>query len=409
MRPTPIHRPNARAGWLARLLGALAAGLGAAACATAPVVEDQGPLVYPPPPELPRFVYERTITGSSDVIVETSADRFRRFATGEQIRGKGFSKPFDIVVRNGRIYVSDTVGRRVHMLDLNEKRYAEIGTKGNGRLAKPLGLALDQAGRLYVCDGTAKRVVIFDSEGEFLGAVGGEDFLERPTGVAVSADGSRIFVVDTGGVWSDNHRVRVFDPKGRHLEDIGTRGADEGEFNLPLTADMGPGETLRVLDTGNFRVQAFSPELKVVNAFGKPGRYAGHFSHAKGIATDADGRIYIADTGFGVVQIFLSDGRVLMSLGSRSETPGAGHFILPAGVSVDLDGRVYVVDQFYSKIDVFRPAFLPEDWPAGSDYHLTPGYSFDAISNNEVLNQINSGQDDDFNGSETGVEEKEVR
>lgn len=375
------------------LLGAVAAGLATASCASTPAVEKQEPLVYPPPPALPRFVYERTIMGSGDVVVETSADKFRRFATGEQIRGQGFSKPFDILVRRGRIYVSDTVARHVHMLDLNEKRYAEIGVKGNGRLVKPLGLALDEEGRLYVCDGSAKRVVIFSPEGEFLGAVGGERMLERPTGVAVTPDGSRIFVVDTGGVNSRNHRVRVFDPQGRHIADIGERGSGEGEFNLPLNADMGPDGTLRVLDTGNFRVQAFSPELKIVNVFGKPGRYAGNFSHAKGIATDADGRIYIADTGFGVVQIFNPDGRVLMSLGARSETPAPGNFILPAGVSVDRDGRVYVVDQFYRKIDVFRPAFLPEDWPAGADYHATPGYSFEAIEKAEALNGIGSGEE----------------
>ncbi len=381
-------------GWLIRWLSAGLLAIAAAACATVPVLEEVKIPVYPPAPALPRFVYERTLTGSGDVMVETSGDRFRRFATGEQIRGKAFSKPFDIEVRHGRIYLSDTVSRRVHMLDLNEKSYVEIGVNGNGRLVKPLGLALDDAGRLYVCDGSAKRVVIFNRDGKFLGAVGGEEMLERPTGVAVDPDGSRIFVVDTGGVDSQNHRVRIFDQEGRHLGDIGERGSAEGEFNLPLNAAMGADHNLRVLDTGNFRVQSFSPELKVNNTFGKPGRYAGDFSHARGIAMDADSRIYVADTGFGNVQIFTSDGSVLLSIGERSETPGPGNFILPAGVSVDLDGRIYVVDQFYSKIDVFRPAFLPEDWPAGRDYHLTAGYSFELIDEAEARNVLAPGGED---------------
>lgn len=347
-----------------------------AACTSNPAPNKVEIPVYPPPPTPAKFIYERTITGSADVVVESRSEKFRRFATGEAMRGEGFSKPFDIVVRRGRIYVSDTVARKVHMIDLVEKRYAEIGVKGNGRLTKPLGLDVDDQGRLFVCDGTAKRVVVFSRDGEYITAIGGEDEFERPSGLAVSRDGSRIYVVDTGGVRSQNHRVRVFGFDGAHVTDIGTRGSGPGEFNLPLNADLDSNGVLRVLDTGNFRVEAFSPEMKFLNTFGKPGRYPGQFSHVKGIDSDPDGRIYISDTGFGVVQIFSSDGRVMMSLGNRSEEPGPGVLLLPAGVSVDIDGRVYVVDQFYRKIEVFRPAFLPANWPYGQDYHATPGLGF---------------------------------
>lgn len=362
-----------------RALARAAVGLALAAlaaCASAPENAAFEIPVFPPPPADPRFVYERTLTGSGDVIVETGQDKFRRFATGESRRGKGFSKPFGIAVDRGRIYVSDTVSRHVHMLDLVGHQYAEFGVKGNGRLTKPLGLALDDQGRIYVCDGSARRVAVFSRDGEFLTAVGGDDSLLRPSGVAVSKDGSRIYVVDTGGVSSEDHRVRVFSYEGAHIGDIGRRGAGDGEFNLPLAVHMGSDARLHVLDTGNFRVQSFDEQSKVVNIFGRPGRYAGQFSHAKSLTTDPDGRIYVADTGFGVVQVFTSDGRVLMSIGNRSETPGPANFILPAGVAVDVDGRVYVVDQFYAKVDVFRPAFLPPDWPVGTPYHSAPGMGF---------------------------------
>ena len=359
-----------------------------AACATPPPPPEIEFPVYPPPPAPARFIYERTITGSGDVIEETRSDKLKRFATGETIRGRGFAKPFDIVVRSGRLYVSDTVSRRVHMIDLVEKRYAEIGVKGYGRLTKPLGMDLDDFGRLYVCDGSAKRVVVYGPEGEYLTAFGGEEFLERPTGVAVSGDGGRIYVVDTGGVRSPNHGIYVFDGEGRHIGERVGRGAGPGEFNLPLSAAIGPDGGLRVLDTGNFRIQAFSPDLSVIDSFGKPGRYAGNFSHAKGVDIDAEGRIYVSDTGFGVVQIFTPDGRILMSLGNRSENPAPGALLLPAGVAVDFDGRVYVVDQFYRKIDVFRPAFLPEDWPIGRNYREFDGAGFsDDLAEADVVEE----------------------
>ena len=54
-----------------------------------------------------------------------------------------------------------------------------------------------------------------------------------------------------------------------------------------------------------------------------------------------------------------------MSVGARSENGGPGTFLLPAGISVDVDGRIYVVEQFFRKLEVFRPADLPEDWPVG--------------------------------------------
>ena len=68
-------------------------------------------LVFPPPPEQPRFYFERTIMSSSDVVVEDSEAKWRRILTGETASALGFSKPFDVQACQGRIYVSDTVRR----------------------------------------------------------------------------------------------------------------------------------------------------------------------------------------------------------------------------------------------------------------------------------------------------------
>ncbi|HER20380.1 MAG TPA: 6-bladed beta-propeller [Chromatiales bacterium] len=334
------------------------------ACAAAPV-EEEVSIAYPPEPETPRYYYESTITGSGDVVEDSAGERFKRFATGETARGQGFPKPFGVVAMNGRIYVGDTVARHVAALDFPGKRFFQFGDSGLGRLAKPLGMAADASGRVYVCDGTSKRILVYDPDGQYLKALGGEEMLERPSGVAVNADGSRVYVVDTGGVRSRNHRVRVFGADGNHLFDIGTRGAGPREFNLPLAAAVGPDGRLYVLDSGNFRVQVFTPDGDFLFQFGSAGRTPGHFSHPKSIAVDREGKIFVSDSGFANVQIFDGQGRILMFMGNRSDRGGPGEFILPAGVSVDVDGRVYMVDQFFRKIDVFRPAGLPEDTPKG--------------------------------------------
>lgn len=330
-----------------------------AACAAQK--EAGAPKVYawPPPPEPPRYYYERTIYSSSDVAEESAADRFREFATGERRAGRGLDKPFDILAAGGRLYVTDTVSRRVAVFDFPNKTYFEIGTEGMGRLAKPFGMAADRNGHVYVTDGAAKRVQMYDLDGRYVRSIGDDKTLERPSSVAVNADGSRVYVVDTGGVGSEEHKIRVFDQNGVYLFDIGRRGGGKGEFNLPLNAAIAPDGRLYVVDTGNFRVQVFSPDGAFLSSFGSAGRRPGNFSHPKGIAIDREGKVFVTDTAFGNFQIFDSEGTLLLFIGERSELGGPGQFLLPAGIAVDDDGRIYVVDQFFSKIDVFRPATLP--------------------------------------------------
>ncbi len=323
-------------------------------------------LVYPPPPERPRYYFERTLLGSTDVVEETTSDRLRMFATGESSRGRGFAKPFDVLAVDGRIFIGDTVARRVAVLDFPRKRYFEIGTEGKGRLRKPLGIAADKQGLLYVLDGTAKRIQVYDLDGNHIRTIGHAVEMKRPSGLAVNADGSRLYVVDAGGVENREHMIRVLDSAGELVKTIGQRGKDEGNFNLPLKIAIGPGEKLHVVDAGNFRVQIFSPDGEFLSTFGEPGRFPGMFSHPKGIAVDREGKIFVVDTGFANFQIFDSEGRLLLFIGQRSESGGGpGRYLLPAGISVDGDGRVYVVDQFYRKVDVFRPAELPADAPIG--------------------------------------------
>lgn len=353
-------------------------------------VEADKSLVYPPPPARARFVHEATIISSASVVAETSADRFRQFATNTTRRVEAFGKPFGVVARNGRLYVSDSVRRLVHVLDRANGGYFQIGAEEPGRLAKPLGLAVDDSGKIYVCDMTTRRVLIYDASGVYLTAIGGPDHLMRPSSVAVAPDGSRVYVLDTGGLDNSQHGIVVFDAGGQRVNLIGRRGAGAGQFNLPLSVERAPNGNLYVVDAGNFRVQALSAGGAPLFSFGKPGRYPGQFGHPKDLALDAAGNIYVTDSSFGVFQIFSPTGRILLSVGERNEQGGRGRFLLPAGIDVDVDGRVYVVDQYFRKIEVFRPAELPASTPPGgrvADMHA--GVSEEAVT----LRPISRGTD----------------
>jgi sugar lactone lactonase YvrE len=335
------------------------AGALLAACAAPPVAEfEEGP-VFPPPPDTPRFVFEVSLVNSAQIVRMDRRMRLRLLATGEHLHGRAMPKPFDVAACGGLIYVSDTVARKVFAFDPAGARSFSIGDQHPGLLAKPMGLAVDGNCRLYVADISQSRIVVYDSEGRYLAALGGAGMFERLSYVAVDARGERLYAVDTGGVQSMNHRVRVFSvASGEHLFDIGTRGGEDGQFNLPRGIAVAPNGTVYVVDSANFRVQAFDSDGRFLRKFGSLGRQFGQFARPKGIAVDREGRVYVADTSFGNFQIFDEEARLLLFIGDRGADGGPARYMLPNGIAVDEDGRVYLVDQFFSKVDIFRPAAL---------------------------------------------------
>ncbi len=333
-----------------------------AACAPVPeraAAPRPAQIAFPEPPDEPRFIYERTLYSSGDVVSESREAELRRMVTGEGRRGTGLQKPYAVAVHQGRIFLSDSVDRFVKVFDVPQGKYFEIGTEEAGRLMKPLGLDVDRAGTLYVADTTLKAVMVYDRDGKFLRKIGDKGVFDRISSVTVDPRGDRLYAVDIGGIDSEKHRVRVFDAhSGKHLFDIGKRGKGPGEFNLPRDLAVGRDGQLYVVDGGNFRVQVFDASGRYLQTFGGVGKQLGNFARPKEIATDAEGNVYVVDTAFGNFQIFNPDGDLLLFIGSRSEQDGPAKYMLPSGIYVDEDGRIYMVDQWFRKVDVFRPASL---------------------------------------------------
>ena len=305
------------------------------------------PIHFPPPPDEARFVFERVVQSSTQIEKESSQDELRRLLTG--VSGddtKSMSKPFDVSVCRGLIFVSDTVLRTVMVFDVPGRRFFEIGKKKPGALQKPLGLANDDECNLYVADATSKSIMIYDQAGNFLKSLGGQDWFDRLTHVSVDGEGTRVYAVDTGGVGSENHHVLVFDvASGKHVRNIGKRGTGDGEFNLPRDISIDDRGWIYVVDGGNFRVQVFDNNGEFVRQVGELGRQYGQFARPKGVALDNDRNIYVSDAAHGNFQIFDAEGKLLLFIGNRSEKSERASYMLPAGIDVDEDGRVFMVDQ----------------------------------------------------------------
>lgn len=329
-----------------------------AACATQQKAEEvvhKFPLIWPQPPDQPRFAFEGMLRSAADISVETDQDRLRRELTGEKASDEpAFEKPAAVVARYGHIYVADIDKRQIAVFDVPRRKVFFMGLREPGNLAKPSGLALDDAMNVYVADVTNRKIYVYDSLGLFLRNIGGPEDLDRPTGVAVSRDGERIYVVDRGHNENDQHHVLMYDKEGKKLQVIGSRGKEDGQFNVPLQATVSKDGILYVLDSGNFRVQAFDREGRFLRSFGGVGTQIGKLARPRAIAVDDEGRIYVTDGVFNNFQIFDTEGQMLLAIGQGSEENNPGRYGSLNGIAVDETGRVYVADQVFNKIEVIR-------------------------------------------------------
>jgi sugar lactone lactonase YvrE len=77
----------------------------------------------------------------------------------------GFFGPRNVLVANDRVYITDTGNARIVVTDLEGHFVQQWGTKGSAatQLQEPIGLGVDEAGRIYVGDTWNARVQVFEA------------------------------------------------------------------------------------------------------------------------------------------------------------------------------------------------------------------------------------------------------
>jgi len=88
-----------------------------------------------------------------------------------------------------------------------------------------------------------------------------------------------------------------------------------------------------------------------VAVWGSWGTGEGQFHWPSGIATDADGNVYVVDTYNNRIQKFDSSGTFISTWGSSGS--GEGEFYHPCGIATDASDNVYVVDTYSYRIQKF--------------------------------------------------------
>ncbi|MFP3895808.1 MAG: flippase activity-associated protein Agl23 [Anaerolineales bacterium] len=102
-------------------------------------------------------------------------------------------------------------------------------------------------------------------------------------------------------------------------------------------------------------------QIEAVDAFGATGSEPGQLDAPKGVATDDEGNVYVADSHNHRVEVFDGSGQFLRQWGAEGGQPG--EFKEPWDVAVGPEGDVYVADTWNHRIQVFdNQGQLQEIW-----------------------------------------------
>ena len=169
-----------------------------------------------------------------------------------------------------------------------------------------------------------------------------------PQGVAVDAAGN-VYVAD-----KDNHTIRKVTP--RHVVTTiagkaGEHGMTDGvgsaaRFNQPYAVALDGAGNLYVADTGNHTIRKIAPSGFVMTLAGLPTHpgnddgtgAAARFAKPAGLAVDAAGNLYVADSGNNAVRRVTPAGAVTTLADASTGLDE------PRGIAVDAAGTVYVGD-----------------------------------------------------------------
>jgi len=256
----------------------------------------------------------------------------------------------------GNVYVAEYANHHIDTYSPDGALLAQWGSDGPDiwSVTGPGYLAIDSHDRLFLAEWTTHNVFQsgvqeFTTGGDFVSMIGTyastspypPATFTSPAGIAVGSDG-RLYVTDTGSA-----RTQVFASDRTYLAQWPSHG------NSIALDDMG--HAFEVEEGGYVRkYDLLGTELA---HWGGVGSGPGQFNMPQGVAVDAVGNVYVADTYNHRIQMFTNDGTFLKQWGTYGSAPG--QFYRPMGVALAQDGSVYVADTWNGRIQVFGSAVTP--------------------------------------------------
>ena len=285
---------------------------------------------------------------------------------------------------NGVVYIADTLNQRVRaftpggpLTTLAGNGVAgfngEVILPRNALLNRPLGVAADALGNWYLADTANSRIREAQPGGNLFTIAGNgnasyfgdgspatKGSVNQPEGVAVDLLGN-VYVADTL-----DHAVRKVTPDGviTTLAGNGNPGysgdggpASVAHLNQPRGVAVDADGNVYVADTGNAQVRKIDPLGTITTV-----DTGGALSDPRGIAVDRAGNLYIADTGNRLVRR-VSPGALVTTIAGNGTCcySGDGGLALdaqlnqPWGIAVDATGNVYLADPGNNAVRMLAP------------------------------------------------------
>lgn len=249
-----------------------------------------------------------------------------------------------------------------------------------GLQALPVVSAISAAARLTVGNAppapTASLALLagqIGSSGASLDATAGAARFDTPIGIAADAAGN-LYVAEYGG-----SVIRKVTPAGVVTTLAGApraNGSADGtgsaaRFSSPRGVAATPSGTVYVADTFNNTIRQITPAGVVTTLAGSatspPGAFNGtgstaRFDGPEGIAVDAAGNVYVADSGNHLIRQITPGGVVTTPAGfpgvpgSADGLGGTARFNTPLGIAVDGNGNLFVADGLNSTIRAVTPS-----------------------------------------------------
>ncbi|MBP7791888.1 MAG: NHL repeat-containing protein [Candidatus Goldbacteria bacterium] len=242
-------------------------------------------------------------SGNSEIIYNPSMYSLGIF--GRYGKGDGeLNRPIGIACNEyGDVYVADTGNHRISRWYNDGKKVRfirNIGSYGEnqGEFKNPRYVAIDSLGRVYVSDTGNNRVQVFDKTGGFLYMIDKFSGISNPQGIAVSDiyekySGYRydyIYLID-----GDYNRIQKFDFNGNLIRATRIDNVIGKQVKL-TTLEQDFYGNVYVVDNKNSCVHKLTPDLFYISSFGKYGKDDYEFENPTGIAIYKHyGQIFVSD------------------------------------------------------------------------------------------------------------------
>lgn len=246
----------------------------------------------------------------------------------------------------GNLYVADSFKHRVVVFDADGGFVRTVGGPANvdGALKYPSAIEVDQRGRIYVTSSQPGKVVIFNPDGSILNQFP----VEEPLTLAITKD--RLYIATSKG-------ILIGDLDGNQVGQLLSAGRGEGQIDRPTGMAVGADGSVYLADSLNYRFQAVDASGKskwVLGTQPNPEKAVTdrdrQFGLPSGIVLGEDGLLYGIDAFNGEIIVLSTDGQQLGSYGAWGRQDG--QFYYPTGIEQVGSERFAVADTFNDRVQI---------------------------------------------------------